>query len=234
MKTDLFNNINVLLPESGKKAFSDVVKSQMSSGKSETEAIQVGWSVVKKRLKKSENGWLANSADFEVPSIYTFEIDVNNNSFLFNDENGEVVFEAILASTTPNNDGVYLDVEDLNSIADQINERGSTLPDVQHENYKEILSTYIGVPAEQINHSDLYQKMINKKGIFKEIKAAVKDGKLWVRGFLDKRYKKQVSSFKSVSIEAIGKQRNGRLMNPTYLGFTFTNSPKLPEAALFA
>ena len=50
---------------------------------------------------------------------------------------------------------------------------------------------------------------------------------------LDKRYKNHVDKFNSLSIEAFAdSDESKRLRNPKYLGFTFTNNPKLKSAKI--
>jgi hypothetical protein len=111
-------------------------------------------------------------------------------------------------------------------MADQINTYGSTLPDVDHEKLMTLVKKH---GRDQVA---IMNSLKNEKGIFKSIKAAVTNGKLWIQAILDKRYKNHTDRFKALSIEAFADVEGDRLTNPQYLGFTFTNTPKLPGAQI--
>ena len=221
--------IRNVLPGEGQNMFLEVYNESFKKNDSESQAMTVAWNVVKKKFKKIDNKWIARSEDFVAPQFYTFELEATGKELIMNDENGEIVLDAVLASTMKNTDGRYFEIEDLEYLASQINEKGSTLPDEEHTILKEISGDYI---AQLMDDDELYNKFKERKGIFKNIKAAVKDGKLWIRANLDKRYKNHAAKFSSLSIEAIGKNVNNRIVKPYYMGFTFTDTPKVRDARI--
>ena len=81
--------------------------------------------------------------------------------------------------------------------------------------------------ADQIN------SLAKEKGMFRKIKAAVKDGKLWIKAWLDARYREIIQLYKFLSIEALANPMpDGSLEDPDYLGFTFSDKPRLPDAQI--
>jgi hypothetical protein len=135
--------------------------------------------------------------------------------------------EAILATTDKNTDNKFFTEDELSDISAQINTLGSTLPDVDHEKLQELVKKYGN------NYEAIKTEIAKEKGVFKTIRSALKDGKLWIQAVLDKRYKNLVQKFGSLSIEALADADvTGRLRQPKYLGFTFTNNPKLKAARI--
>ena len=225
--SEIDESIRKVLPISGQKMFMQVVNSVLESGASESVAMATAWTAVKQKFKKVNNEWVAMSESFEIPNIYSFELAEPELKIITNSETEEIVMDAVLATTEKNTEGLYFGNEELEEIANQINTWGSTLPDVDHEKLMTLVKQY-GNDRDAIISS-----LKREKGIFKEIKAAVKDGKLWIQSVFDKRYKNHVNKFTGLSIEALSVPDNsGRLKNPTYLGFTFTNKPKLSGAKI--
>ena len=134
-----------------------------------------------------------------------------------------------MADTNKNTDGDFFTEEELKVIETQINTFGSTLPDVDHEKLNSLVQRYGN------NYDAIVAELRKEKGIFKNIKAVFEKGKLWIQAVLDKRYKNHTEKFKGLSIESLAKRDDdGRLRNPKYLGFTFTNNPKLVAAKIAA
>jgi hypothetical protein len=145
-----------------------------------------------------------------------------------NADDGSVEFDAVLATTEPRRtDGAMFTEEALSDLADQINREGSSFPDVDHATLARLEQQY-GFDVDA-----LIAAVKREKGVFKSIKAAVKNGKLWIRASLDKRYHNYVGRFKNLSVEAAAiKTADNRLLRPRYIGFTFTNTPQLAGAKI--
>lgn len=221
------NNIKQMLPESGQKMYAEAYNKSFSRNGSDALSQQVAWNIVKRRLTPVDTGFVANDSNFKPVELFKFEMSPKEDLLIRNSEDGEVIVEGVLADTSPNTEGKYFAPEDLESIAAQINANGSTYPDVEHENLDDIYKLYFNNPEKVLS------ELKRRKGLFTSIKAIYEKGKLWIKAHLDKRYKNHVSKFKALSIEAFGKSRpDGRVTNPIYAGFTFTNTPKLKAAQL--
>jgi cation transport regulator ChaB len=230
----VYNNIEGLplelrnvLPEKGQAVFLEVFNNSYNKHKSEAQAFATAWSVIKGRFNKVDGKYVANSKDFTVPTLYSFSLSEPTTKVIMNADIEEIVMEAVLATDERNTEGKYFTTEELGQIAEQININGSTIPDTEHEVLQTLIKTY------GHNYDKIRNELKNKKGIMKSIKAAVEDGKLWIQAVLDKRYKNHLEKFKGLSIEAVADADiTGRLKNPMYLGFTFTNNPKLRNAQI--
>jgi cation transport regulator ChaB len=225
---DLPTVITEVLPFEAQQLFVEVYNREISSGFSDALAFEIAWTVIKSKFKLVEGYWVAMSQDFIAPEFYTFELSEEDTKIVMNSDTEEIIMEAILADNTYNNKGEFFEEEDLQAIAAQINAFGSTLPDVDHEKLQSLVTKY-GNNIEAIRG-----ELQKEKGIFKKITAIVEKGKLWIQAALDKRYKNHTDKFKKLSIEAYGdKDRNtGRIKNPIYMGFTFTNKARLANAKI--
>lgn len=223
----MIDKLKSVLPSSGVKYFEDVYNTCLSNGSSEGVAVEVAWSAVKSKLVQGNGSLVAMSDNFETPTLFSFEMSQPEISVVTNSETEEIILDAILADTTPNTEGKFFTDEELLSISEQINSLGSTLPDVDHEKLNRLVKKYGN------NYDAIVSELNKEKGIFKSIKASFEKGKLWIQAVLDKRYKNHVNKFKGLSIESLAKSdETGRLRNPRYLGFTFTNKPKLKAARI--
>jgi RNA recognition motif-containing protein len=211
------------LPKPAQDLFMEVYSSQLDKNP-EPIAFAVAWETLKTKLVKQDNGILALSEEFD-NKFFTFELSESETKVVMNSENEELVIEAILADNTYNTSNQFFAEEDLQDIANQINTYGSTLPDIDHEKLQSLVQKYGN------NVDAIKMELQKEKGIFKKISAIVNEGKLWIQAALDKRYKNHTDKFKKLSIEAYGdKDSTGRIRNPVYMGFTFTNKPKLVNA----
>lgn len=223
-------NIPTFLPRAAQQFYTDVYNKSYSRHKNDVLASEVAWNMVKSRLQRVEGKLICNSENFEVPTVYTFALEPAGEVLIKNHDNGEIELDAVIATTEPrNSDGKYFTEVELQQIADQINTEGSTFPDVEHEKLQAI------VQEHWPNTERILAEMKRQKGVFKTIKAVVQKvgdtAKLWVKAFLDKRYKNHVESFKKTSIEVLARDgENGRLLKPRYVGFTFTHTPQLSGA----
>lgn len=211
------------MPEEAQSMFISIYNTEKLAGFSDADSFEIAWIMIKKRFRSIEGIWVAESQN--IPELYTFSMTTEEPKIVMNSDTEELVMDAILADNTPNTDGKFFTEEELQDMALQINTWGSTLPDVDHEKLMSLLKKY-GNNTELIK-----QELKQEKGIFKSIKAVVDKGKLWIQSVLDKRYKNHTDKFKSLSIEALAESdTTGRLRKPVYLGFTFTNKPKLLSA----
>ena len=188
---------------------------------------QVAWEATKSKLR-SENGFVvANSEDFVGEETFLFVLEQPDTEIVANEDGDEVVLDAVLATTDKNNRGQYFAEEDLEMIAEQINKQGSVLPTTSHDDLYEAVRTYGG-------STELVANALRKKrGVFNKIKASVRDGKLWIQARLDKAYSKLTNAMKALSIEVLGKKdSDGRVRNPRYMSFIFTNNPRLKDAKI--
>lgn len=188
---------------------------------------QVAWEATKSKLR-SENGFVvANSKDFCGEESFLFVLEQPDVEIVANEDGDEVVMDAVLATTDKNDKGQYFTESDLRVIADQINTEGSVLPTTSHDDLYDAVRTYGGSP-------DLVANALRKKrGVFNTIKASVQNGKLWVQARLDKAYKGLMNAMKALSIEVLGKKdESGRIRNPRYMSFIFTNNPRLKDAKI--
>ena len=229
MKTikDISPAVRNVLPISGQNMYLEAYNTSLVKHKDNAIASKIAWEVVKKHFIPSGNNFIAMSESFIPKKLYTFDLEVQDTLFVLNADDGTIRMDAVLADTNDNTDGKHFTEEDLNTLANQINKYGSTLPDVDHKMLDQLIDQYGGNP-ELVRNA-----LTQQKGIFKTIKAVVEKGRLWIRAILDKRYKNHTSKYTGLSIEALADTtREGRLSNPIYLGFTFTNKPKLANALI--
>lgn len=225
--SNLVNSIKSMLPSDGKQLFDEVYNYERSSGNSDDLATSVAWGVIKSKMVEKDGQLVAMSGMFIPPKIYSFVLDEPEVKVVMNSETEEIIMDAVLADTSKNTEGDYFTEEELKEIESQINTMGSTLPDVDHEKLNSLVRKYGN------NYDLIVGELRNQKGIFKNIKAVFDKGKLWIQTTLDKRYKNHINKFKGLSIESLAKRDStGRLRNPKYLGFTFTNTPKLKAAKI--
>lgn len=225
------------LPESAQKMFLETFN-KIYKGDNESTAFAVAWQVVKKRMKKStENGgkYVALSSAFKPVEYYTFVLEHTNCELVINATGDEITFEAVLASTMEFMQNATtkrkFSEAALKNLADQINNFGSTHPDFDHETLNGLVKQY----------GDNYEMIMNalpkSKGLIKSIKAIYEKGKLWIRGVLDKKYKRIMKDVKGLSIEAISTDvdaPSNTINSAKYLGFTFAvnKNPKISNAVV--
>lgn len=222
--------IEHVLPKEGIRLYNDVYSSSYSRTGSDAIASRVAWDITKKRFRKAGQQWIANSKDFTAPSLFVFDLSpMEGHELIVNAEDDEIIVEGILASMQPNKKGKWFTLDALEALARQINEGGSTLPDVEHAVMASLREKF--VPQHR-----LPENITKEKGMFNKIKAAVKDGKLWIKAWLDKKYQEIIELYKFLSIEALGMSNEEGGIEADdylkYLGFTFTNKPQLPDAQI--
>lgn len=215
------------LPEFVQKSWMKVFNASFSQyGESKAFAIANSW--VKKRLKKTGEGFTANSADFGYLEVYSFQLQPDGEEFIKNSEDGELTLTGILSDTIPwinpsTGEVMSYTPECLETFANQINTEGTTMPDLEHSEYDQILE-------ESNNVDEVYDKLKQRKGLLKDIKAVYDNGKLYIKAKLDKRYRNYARLYKSLSIEAYPKRVGNKYVGGKVLGFTFTNKPVVTTA----
>lgn len=166
------------------------------------------------------------------PNFVRLNITPQTNQIVFNAKGKEITFEGILAdqgqfiqSLLPYKVMNFTE-EALKDIAEQINSFGSTAPDVDHE-VGERLSKMYG------SNTNLIMNAIPQyKGMLKNIQAVYSDGKLWIKGTLDEKYRSILPHVKGLSIEAMTESiSNTNITKSKYLGFTLAVN-KMPKMAI--
>lgn len=227
--SDVVDTIRAMLPSDGKQLFNEIYDFQRLHGSSDSVAVNVAWNIVKEKMQPRGDSLVAMSGSFITPKIHSISMDSPEVKVVMNSETEEIILDAVLADTNKNSDGDFFTEEELKDIEGQINVMGSTLPDVDHEKLNSLVKRYGN------NYDAIVSELRKEKGIFKNIKAVFDKGKLWIQAVLDKRYKNHTEKFKGLSIESLAKRDDsGRLRSPKYLGFTFTNNPKLVAAKIAA
>jgi hypothetical protein len=148
-----------------------------------------------------------------------FVIDTSGPELIKRTADGEEYLDFRLSDTMEDSYGTKMPEHLLRRWADIINKE---LPvgDIDHEEFDRLLQA--GLSDDQVKEA-----LSKKPGIAKAVQAMVKDGVLWVRAFIDKRYKKVIEKVKGASIEAIvTKDDAGNILDGDFLGFSFAvNQP---------
>jgi len=187
------------------------------------QTMQTNWeTVVNMGGVPVANQWLSRELDKNRQEIVAksekfrrvkFDID-GSKTFISKSANGDEYVSFMLTDVFADNQGDTYSSELLLKWCDEINKGNSIVGDVNHEEYDEIVATY--------GSSDMVkQKLKEKGGIAKAVKAVFEKGKLWVKALIDKRYKKTIEKANGVSLEALvntGSHKD----EGDLLGFTFT------------
>ena len=203
--------------------FYKVTFKKIFDGSNAAKAHAIAWTATKNRLKHTHGQYVALTEDFIAPTLYTFDLSYEPSGLVMNNVNEEIVMEAVLANTDYNSKGQYFTEVELQELAEQINVQGSGMPDIDHQKLIELAAKY-GKDTDKI-----MAEVKREKGIFKQIKAMVHNGKLWIQQHLDKRYKNHVDKDTKLSIEVFADvdKHTGRLSSPRYVGYTLTKKPSI-------
>lgn len=227
---DLPKGINNVLPNSGKDFFRKTANNSFERTNNEVLAMKVAWQLTKAKFRRQGNQLVALSSDFIEPVLFQFDLVPSGSELIVNEENGDITIDAVLADnkefTNPSGQKRFFSIEDLQSLANQINEEGSTNPLTGHDEVYKLVMKY------GYNYEAIKRELGKNRGFIKNIKAVVEKGKLWIRALLDKRYKNHIQKFKGVSLEAFSTPVGNRLTNPRHLGFIFTNNPRVEGAQI--
>lgn len=133
----------------------------------------------------------------------------------------EEFIDFILTDTEEDEYGTAPDEEFLYDLAEQINKQG-IFGDFNHELQYRLKEAGISVQS-------IKERMKNKNGIAKAVKAIVENGKLFIRTTFDKRYKNRILQSKGVSIEGafVRDKRTNKFIGGSVFGFSFIDNPTL-------
>jgi len=187
---------------------------------------RVAWELVKKRFTRVGTEWVAKGMSRK---MFVFDMKVSDNVFIKKADDGEYYLEATLSDTDFDGEGNKFTAEALEDYATQINTFGVS-GNITHKSWDEFT-----LENSHLSEEDFVKKARSeRKGIFKTIKAVFKEGKLWIKALIDKRYMNHVRKFNRVSIEALVPSRyqdNKVYQKGGYvLGFALDNNPINPRA----
>jgi hypothetical protein len=168
----------------------------------ESKALLIANTWLKKQLQHKQ---------FVKRSVIQF--DVVNESLIKRSSDGQDYVTFVLSSTTPHRDGVIFTEEMLKKWEQKIN-ADPIVGDIDHELYDKLLSSYL-------SDDQIRDVLRSKKGIAKTIKAIYDSGKLWIKAYVDKRYKRLIEKSRGVSAEALCSWNNNVATDGDILGFTF-------------
>jgi len=169
-------------------------------------ATVVANTFIKRELGKQKEA-IARSKQFRT---IKFELDTSGE-FIKRDKAGNDYISFGLADTDNDVDFTYTP-ELLQSWADKINAGDMLIGDLNHTEFDKLTMVHC-------DESIIKEKLKNKKGIAKVVRAIYENGKLWVKAFIDKRYRKVIEKAK-VSLEAFVNPGDTKTEGDL-LGFTF-------------
>lgn len=212
------------LPIKAQEMYMEAFNSSYSRNQDDALASKVAWAVVKKRFKKVNGEWVGHSFGY---NLYTFELEQVGDTFIQHADDGNVYMESMLADTLPviDDSGAWSWTEEaLIDLAKQINDN-EIQGGITHQEYQDLIMQYSHLPRDEfVQHA-----RTKRKGIFKAIKAFVRDGKLFIKSLIDKRYVNQAMKFNKISIEALvprEMKKAGKYLGGTILGFALDNRAK--------
>jgi hypothetical protein len=152
----------------------------------------------------------------------------HSGEFIKRSEDNELYVSAVLQDVHGDRDGVMWSPEVLQKWADDIN-KGTYFGDVDHQTYDQLLQS-------SLSDEELKERLKDKKGIVKTVKALYEKGNLWVRLLIDKRYKKQLEKAQGLSLEAfVEKDGSNKVVDGDFLGFSVVvDDPIANPRATFA
>lgn len=160
------------------------------------------------------NAWLKKKINPKTRqrAFIKFKVD-ETKRLISRDKDGNDYLTLVLSSTSINRDGNRFTEKDLKKWEKQIN-TNPIVGDIDHELYYK-LQNY------NLSNETIESMLKEKKGIAKTLKAIYQKGKLWVKVFIDKRYKAILNKVKGVSVEAAGVLSDNQEKDWDILGFTF-------------
>jgi len=149
-----------------------------------------------------------------ITETVNFELD-KSQGFIMRSEDGQDYMTFKLKSLE-DKDGTKWSEKVLLKWAEMINAGTEVAGDVDHELGRKLFSS-------GVSESSMRTILKNKGSIAKGIKALVKDGILYLRTIIDKRYRKVIEKAKGVSIEAFVNKRaaDDTILDADLVGFTF-------------
>lgn len=214
--------------------FPDYVKDYHEKVASQYDSPQLGnrvaWEAVKYRLTTHDKQVVAQRENFEASQVFKIDLQPTDKKIVTQADDGSFILDAVLATTETTKEGQRFTREALEKLADRINENGIAAPEIDTDDnpHEEFMNVAVsnGFDPDAIRDS-----LSNMRGMLENVRASVKDGKLWLQAKLDEAFKSVAESFENVSIEALADVKpNGIMEDPDPLGFIFTNRPKDPNA----
>lgn len=183
----------------------------------ESVAFRLANAWLKKHVSKKSSEVMASKAEDSV-EFFTLNFEFPEEQLVVKALGDEEVIEAILTDVGTDSDGDSYDESFLYELAEQINKEG-IIGDFDHEEMQRLRK--IGFDKDSIKSA-----MKSKQGVAKAIKAAVRDGKLWVQAVIDKRYKKRILNSRGISLEGLFRKKAGTNVYEagSIFGFTFTEN----------
>lgn len=180
----------------------------------ETEGEEKALIIANTWLKKQLSKAIIEAKTLNSPKLELVQFTSSNSGFISKTEDGQEYMEYTLANTKPDKDGDIYTPELLEKWVQHINSN-PLVGDIDHEEYNKWITS--GLPE-----SEIIERIKNKPGIAKAIKAFIENGALKIRTFIDKRYKKLITAANGVSLEAIvTRNDSGKIIDGNLLGFTF-------------
>lgn len=196
-----------------------------------SDSIKTKWIQIFNSVLKSEgeeiafitaNKWLqrqGNKKELTAKTINSIKLELlkftpSDKEFISKTEDGQEYIEYNLTDIYADKEGDSYPPELLQKWANDIN-NNPIIGDIDHEEYDKWIAS--GLPE-----SEIINRIKNKPGIARAVKAFFENGALKIRTFIDKRYKKLVSASNGVSLEAIvSRDSNNNIVDGNILGFTF-------------
>lgn len=189
--------------------------------------LQEGWKSVfnaaydkygEERATMIANAWVKKQAEpkkLVKRSVVSFELD-SSSGFIKRSRDGEEYVTFVLNSTQPHRDGKLFSEKMLRNWAETINNNPTMIGggDADHVLYDQLVDS-------NVSDDTVRSVLKSKKGIARMVQATFKDGKLWVRAVLDKRYKRIVEKSRGVSAEALCSWDGNVATDGELLGFSF-------------
>ena len=192
----------------------------------EVTSGRVAWEIVKKKFTRINKEWVAKGMS---RNLYVFNMKVSEDIFIKKADDGVYYLEATLSDTDVDGQGKRFTAEALEDYANQINTFGVS-GNITHKSWDDFTVSNSHLSEEEF----IKKARSERKGIFKTIKAVFKEGKLWIKALIDKRYMNHVKKFNRVSIEALVPTRyqnnNEYQKGGVVLGFALDNNPINPRA----
>jgi hypothetical protein len=177
----------------------------------EDKAMIIANTWLKQNIKKQET---VAKTENKV-SLIRFTID-DSKELIKKTEDGDDYVDFVLTDTLPDSQGDSYPLSLLEKWQKQINSGDMIIGDTDHLEYDKLLE-------QGYSLDEIMNRLKEKKGIAKTLKAIIDKGKLWVRAIIDKRYKKLIKEkAKGVSLEAlVTRNSEGDIIDGELGGFTF-------------
>lgn len=170
----------------------------------------------------------------EGSSLVKIFFEATGEEMVVKSVDGEDYIDFVLTDNGFDSEDLTYSEELLEGWAKSINNGLGVVGDIDHEEFN-LVAKSISEPSKAAEVIKSF-----KKGIAKAVKAVYEGGKLFVRAFIDKRYRKHINGAKGVSLEALVNTRpvvgGKEAYSGELLGFTFAvkGDPVNPRAKILA